>query len=1268
MADKPLKIREMPLDGKLNTAVDPIMVGGNFQELKNLRYTDTNPQSIKGMTKINSSAISSYPKISNGFHFKKEQPAESYVLVQAHNYTETDSRIYQNTTAIPDTGSFAQYATSQVPETIDGTGQGRFSEAPNGNVAYCNGDGAFIWGGLKHYISGFVNYHPDGNFSKDFTTVVQNTLTDAANIAVLTPTPNTLDALTVLLMHFENDVVDAIGTHTPVNNNVTFTTLKLQLGTYVASFNGSNSYITIPDHADFDFGDGAWSLDMWVEPNDSVGGTIFSQATDASNYIRLQHTNATGYVFEVVAAGSTVVPLNFHPLFFGELAHIEITEWLNEWYFFVDGMLVDHTTDADRAADYTGEFYIGCFYDGAARSHYFQGYIDEFRVGQTPFHVAPFDPRAVPYGTTATYLLIGAVRPLAGIYFDVAAPNTIAGDTKVQRWEYNEYGVPMKPAEPTTPLNSKWTFINSIDDDTEVGGKPLAQDGLIRFDDYSSRTEAPKIENNSQFYWYRIIFTNLEDTTSIANATLLMPMQRIKDLWDGDVRTSAFFEVDTGTNKFDNTVNINEPTYTETNSATYSNLSALPANGELLVGFVDRMCALDIKFVAGYANDTKDNATRVYSWSWGGWEEVWKEKEGTYAYQCPFNKSGIISWRVPENSRETAQEIGGRPPLFYYKIEFDKVISADCRIYFIGGIPVQKQIDGYKFPLLSHNRLMLGSSQADKKNMLLVGAIGSGSVFNGTESRELIFGNDDELVAGSEIYGQFDSNIYNLTLICKKSESWLMSEEESNFTWYKVSPTIGCTAPLTMTSIHLPALDERPAMNGAIFQSTDAIYFFDGSEFHPLHRDIEDIFTRIKKPYLDKSVGFLDETNQEWHWLVTTGDLDENTMLLLHYDNDYLDGSPLSPHTITNQGTTFDATYKKFGSHSCKFVRGSNQYMTIPDSPEFNLNGGNWTIDFQIYVENSFTGGSRSIYYQSTDALNFIELKLTESGSNELSVQLWQLGGDDYSFSSGNGFITFDNWHHVAFVQDQNDFYVFIDGQLANSDTDSTRFPDYTGLVYIGASAGAGNFMDGYIDELRVSNTSRWTSPFTSPSAAHDPGTIAHNEEWVLDLKREKWFQVDRTVYLQAGFKVEDTIGNFYTYGAIDTGYVERLENGTDFDGNDIVSSFQTGDIAVSGSTMIESQVRHIHLLAKAKNITVNSIILTHYGEGATAGTTLTPISPANSSGRIISKVKSENTGKHVFHSLKASMTTDDETIGFEPLALGVFYQDAREHKGIKNN
>jgi hypothetical protein len=469
-----------------------------------------------------------------------------------------------------------------------------------------------------------------------------------------------------------------------------------------------------------------------------------------------------------------------------------------------------------------------------------------------------------------------------------------------------------------------------------------------------------------------------------------------------------------------------------------------------MAGFTERMTAIELKFVAGKANTTKGDLFVQY-WSGETWRSAKVNKDGTFQNGASLAKSGIIEWVAPSSEKDTQRGIDGRIPLYYYRLFLRVDLSANVDIYFIGGVPAQKEIGGYKFPVLSHNRLMLCSNQDDKKNSVLIAAPATTSVFNGTESREIPFGNDEELVAGSEIFGQFGSDIYNLTLLCKKHESWMLSEQESTFEYSRVSPTIGCTAPLTMTTVNIQATETRPSISGAIFQSNDAIYLFDGREFYPVHRDIEDIFTRINKTYIDKSEGFLDKTNQEWHWLITTG----------------------------------------------------------------------------------------------------------------------------------------------------------------------------------------------------VATT--------------------HNEEWVYDLKRDRWYQIDRTSYLQSGFGVEDTSGNFYNYGTLDTGYMERLENGTTFDGSDMVFSLWTGDITLTGSMMYETHARHIHLIAKSKNTTTNSISLTHYGDGATTGTSLTAMSPANTSGRLISKVKSENTGNHVFHSIKFSMTTNDETTGFEPLQFGVFYKDKREHKGIKD-
>ena len=67
-------------------------------------------------------------------------------------------------------------------------------------------------------------------------------------------------------------------------------------------------------------------------------------------------------------------------------------------------------------------------------------------------------------------------------------------------------------------------------------------------------------------------------------------------------------------------------------------------------------------------------------------------------------------------------------------------------------------------------------------------------------------------------------------------------------------------------------------------------------------------------------------------------------------------------------------------------------------------------------------------------------------------------------------------------------------------------------------------------------------------------------KELVYDIHRNRWFEIDRVGLwgkhtnndLAHGLTVHDTDGNSYCYGFLDTGFMERLEYGITFDGNDI--------------------------------------------------------------------------------------------------------------------
>ena len=270
MADD-LKRKEIPLTGKLITQEDPVIIGTNFRQLTNMRYTRTNPKGIGGHSKINTTALA-YPKVRGGIHFKKEQPAESHLLVEAYNSAETAMEIYQNVTAIPSTGD---YGASIFTPTATAD-RGRWSLAPDGYVAYANGEETCVWGGDEAQVGGFINYDPANTFFKDQTDQVSDTISSGSGHVA---TINRVAASTsddALLLHLENNVTDSATTtvHTVTNNNVTFSSGAKKFGSYGAVFT-TNAYLTVPDHAEFDLSGGTFCIDSWVKISNFTATTSY---------------------------------------------------------------------------------------------------------------------------------------------------------------------------------------------------------------------------------------------------------------------------------------------------------------------------------------------------------------------------------------------------------------------------------------------------------------------------------------------------------------------------------------------------------------------------------------------------------------------------------------------------------------------------------------------------------------------------------------------------------------------------------------------------------------------------------------------------------------------------------------------------------------------------------------------------------------------------------------------------------------------------------
>jgi hypothetical protein len=206
---------------------------------------------------------------------------------------------------------------------------------------------------------------------------------------------------------------------------------------------------------------------------------------------------------------------------------------------------------------------------------------------------------------------------------------------------------------------------------------------------------------------------------------------------------------------------------------------------------------------------------------------------------------------------------------------------------------------------------------------------------------------------------------------------------------------------------------------------------------------------------------------------------------------------------------------------------------------------------------------------------------------------------------------------------------------------------------------------DGLLEKTMIPNHSAFFDPLHHEWhwCYASSGSTTLDKELVYDVWRKKWFPVTRSAALQCGVVAHDTNQTVYTYGGIETGYLEQLESGMTFDGTAITSMFETGDLILyaQGGLLTECEVKRTQLMGVSKTTTTNLIQGSYYGDTSTTPVTFT-LSPARTGYRVFDGIDTSKLGSHILHRWKFSLTTSNETYGFEPLSLTCYYQVTRQH------
>jgi len=220
----------------------------------------------------------------------------------------------------------------------------------------------------------------------------------------------------------------------------------------------------------------------------------------------------------------------------------------------------------------------------------------------------------------------------------------------------------------------------------------------------------------------------------------------------------------------------------------------------------------------------------------------------------------------------------------------------------------------------------------------------------------------------------------------------------------------------------------------------------------------------------------------------TTGDAYyPQVAALLHFDGTngsttITDNSKNNLTVTASNGAAISTAQSKFGGASALFD-GTNDYLSVTNSTDFDFGVGDFTIEYWEY---------RTVSTNNKPVLS--------RNNSQYPPYLigWSDTGNVYFYSSDNGSswnvasavsmgsIITNSWTHYAVTRQGNTFRTFQNGTQISTFTSTATLPAGAGALVIGAWLWAsGYFFQGYIDELRITNGyARYTGNFTPSTTA----------------------------------------------------------------------------------------------------------------------------------------------------------------------------------------
>lgn len=316
-------------------------------------------------------------------------------------------------------------------------------------------------------------------------------------------------------------------------------------------------------------------------------------------------------------------------------------------------------------------------------------------------------------------------------------------------------------------------------------------------------------------------------------------------------------------------------------------------------------------------------------------------------------------------------------------------------------------------------------------------------------------------------------------------------------------------------------------------------------------------------------------------------------------------GTILDNHQSRPDGKDWRVAYQPTNQFSSLSLNGSSTFVKVQANTTFN-SLTTFTIELWAKMTSSVSSGAVLL---STDAGNGNNDTFVIQRYNANALLEYCTGDSSSLHCITNSTINpFDNqWHHIAYTYDGTTQKAYIDGVLDGSNTATFTPATPAQPLFFASNQGGGSFFAGQLDEVRISNSVRYTGNFSSSRTP-----------FVTDASTRALWHLDEG----SGQVVRDMSGNENngTLGA-DTG--SAADDPT----------WVTTDGAVSTSQPIPDAIPHGHALRFTSGSAMGVTMTSASGVGGSSQVTIDTwikLTSLPSSGNFADVYREESTGAGV--------------------------------------